>query len=502
MNAPRTTTKRVAIYTRKSVARGLEQDFNSLDAQRDHCERFAEMRVAQGWTVLPDRYDDGGFTGANLDRPAFQRLRADIEAGRIDVVLIYKLDRLSRSVRDFINFVEWLGQHGVQIASATQPIDTSGPMGRFVTQLLMLLAELERETTSERTKDKIRAARLRGKWTGGPIPYGYDSEDARLVINEGEAATLRVLFDTYLSKRSARATAKALNDAGHRRRKGKTWTKAAVLSRLKDPLVRGPIRAGDELVEAEHDAIIDATTAAQVDEILAKHTRPAERVSRNADYLLAGLVTCASCGGSYTPSSARSRGKRYRYYRCVTRDKVGKHACEARPLPAPAVEDFVVEQVRGLASKPEIVESVVADLHARIARERATLRTEQAALPTTTGQHREATQRLVDALDGVSGPARAAVEERLNTAAQAQQQAEERLVEVERRLLLLDGAEADAEWVEQALARFTDLWAVMTPENRGRLLRALVKGVSVASSTGDIAVELHDLGEPMVEAAR
>ena len=232
------------------------------------------------------------------------------------------------------------------------------------------------------------------------------------------------------------------------------------------------------------------------------HGRPSKRVSRTADYLLAGLLRCAQCGGAYTPSSARSRGKRYRYYRCVTRTKTGKHACEARPLPAPTVEDFVVDQVRAIASQPDMLDNVVADLHARIARERATLRTEQAALPKTVGEHREAVDALVAALDGVSGPARAAVEERLNTAAQAQQQAEERLVEVERRLLSLDSAEADAAWVKQALERFTDLWDVMTPANQQRLMRTLVKGVRVDSSTGDVGVDLHDLDEPVATAAR
>jgi DNA invertase Pin-like site-specific DNA recombinase len=502
MIATRTTTKRVAVYVRQSVTRTDGPEFSSLDAQEEACRAYITAQVHNGWVATREVFRDAGFSGGTLDRPGFRALMTAIKSGRIDVVVVYKVDRLSRSLLDFAQLMKVFEEQGVAFVSVTQNFSTADALGKLTLNLLMSFSEFEREMVSERTKDKIQAARRRGHWTGGPVPFGYDNIDKKLVVNKAQAGTLRVLVDVYLSMRSARATAKALNDAGHRRRKGKRWTKAAVLSRLKDPLLRGLIRAGDEMVEAEHEAIIDSATAAQVDQLLAQHTRPAERVSRNAEFLLAGLVTCVSCDGAYTPSSARSRGKRYRYYRCVTRDKVGTHACQARPLPAEAVEDFVVEQVRGIASQPEMLESVVTDLHDRIARERASLRTEQAALPTTIGQHREATQRLVDALDGVSGPGRAAVEERLNTAAQAQQQAEARLVEVEERLLLLDGAKADAEWVAQALGRFTDLWEVMTPENRQRLLNALVKGVRVDSGTGELAIELHDLGEPMAEAAR
>ena len=204
-------TKRCAVYTRKSTTAGLEQSFNSLDAQREACEQYIRSQAGLGWQLIPEPYDDGGFTGANIQRPAFQRLMQDVEAGKVDIVVVYKVDRLSRSLLDFAKLMDRFNRASVAFVSVTQNFSTADAMGRLTLNVLMSFAEFEREMIGERTRDKMAAARRKGKWTGGPPPLGYDVVDRMLVVNEAEAALVRRLFDLYLGLRSAGAVARALN---------------------------------------------------------------------------------------------------------------------------------------------------------------------------------------------------------------------------------------------------------------------------------------------------
>ncbi len=190
-SSPLPETRRCAIYTRKSTTMGLEQEFNTLDAQREACERYVDSQEHHGWQAVPAHYDDGGFTGTNLERPAFQRLMDEVEAGQVDIVVVYKVDRLSRSLLDFAQVMGRFNQAGAAFVSVTQNFSTADAMGRLTLNMLMSFAEFEREMIAERTRDKIAAARRRGKWTGGPVPLGYDVVDMRLVVNELEAVVVR-----------------------------------------------------------------------------------------------------------------------------------------------------------------------------------------------------------------------------------------------------------------------------------------------------------------------
>lgn len=194
---PSAAVRRCAIYTRKSTTMGLEQEFNSLHAQREACEAYT--RSQPGWQLVPETYDDGGFTGANIERPAFQRLMADVEAGKIDIIVVYKVDRLSRSLLDFAKVMERLNASGASFVSVTQNFSTADAMGRLTLNVLMSFAEFEREMIGERTRDKIAASRRKGKWTGGPVPFGYVAKDKKLVLNEGEAEIVREAFRVYLT---------------------------------------------------------------------------------------------------------------------------------------------------------------------------------------------------------------------------------------------------------------------------------------------------------------
>jgi DNA invertase Pin-like site-specific DNA recombinase len=193
---------RCAIYTRKSTEHGLELEFNSLDAQRDACEAYIKSQASQGWKALPQHYDDPAYSGGNLDRPALQRLLKDIDAGRIDVIVVYKIDRLTRSLADFAKLVEAFDAKSISFVAVTQQFNTTTSMGRLTLNVLLSFAQFERELSSERVRDKIAASRRKGKWTGGTVPLGYDARDKKLVINKAEAETVRYIFKRYLELQS------------------------------------------------------------------------------------------------------------------------------------------------------------------------------------------------------------------------------------------------------------------------------------------------------------
>ena len=216
-----TPKRRCAVYTRKSTDEGLDSDFNTLDAQRESGEAYIISQRHQGWECITDRYDDGGFSGANVERPALKRLMADIEGGKVDAVVVYKVDRLSRSLLDFARLIEVFDRRGVSFVSVTQQFDTSSPMGRLVLNVLLSFAQFEHEMIAERTRDKMAAARRRGKWIGGMPPLGYDSVEGKLVVNQDEAEQVRELFRVYLAERSLVTTAEVLNGRGWRT---KSWT--------------------------------------------------------------------------------------------------------------------------------------------------------------------------------------------------------------------------------------------------------------------------------------
>lgn len=328
--APATEPKRAAIYTRKSTSEGLDSDFNTLDAQRAGAEHYA---AALGWKVLPERYDDGGFTGANTDRPALQRLLADIRARKVDVVIVYKIDRLSRSLLDFARLIETIEGHGCSLVAVTQQLDTSSSMGRLTLNILLSFAQFERELISERTRDKMAAAKRKGKWCGGPTPFGYDRREKKLVPSELEATVVRELFAVLARERTLAGTARALNAAGLRPRSG-GWTKDSVLRVARNKLYLGVLECSDgTLVKGEHAALIDQAAFDAVAPCCSQQA--AARLCSDAAPLR-GKLRCA-CGGALTPGSSGGRP----YYRCATRDRYGRERCPAKALPAREVERYV-----------------------------------------------------------------------------------------------------------------------------------------------------------------
>ena len=464
----------------------------SLDAQREACVAYIQRQP--GWTLLPDLFDDGGFTGANIERPAFQRLLTDIDAGKIDVVVVYKVDRLSRSLLDFAKLMERFGAAGASFVSVTQNFSTADAMGRLTLNMLMSFAEFEREMIGERTRDKIAAARRKGKWTGGVVPLGYRVVEKKLVVNELEAVIAREVFSLYLEHRSVLAVARTLNERHRSMKKNRAWTKADVLRTLKSPMYGGFMHSNGALHASEHPAIIDRETFEKAKEILARASGPCRDRSRNPEYILRGVLQCACCGSAFTPASTRKGETEYRYYRCVKRDKEGREACPSSPLPAAAIESYVIERLREAVADGDLAQEVTAAVKLRVAARRKDLLVERKKLPVEFAKLSSDGKRLVETMADLKETARLLVERRLQEIGEQLARLETRLSEVERESVSLDAVEVEAGWVGQVLADFASVWDVLTPENRGRLLRAVVQSVEVDEPANKVTVAMADLG--------
>jgi DNA invertase Pin-like site-specific DNA recombinase len=352
------TPIRCAIYTRKSTEEGLEQDFNSLDAQRECAEAYILSQRQAGWTLVSQRYDDGGFTGANLERPALRQLTADIEARRVDCVLVYKVDRLSRSLLDFARLMEVFDKCGVTFVSVTQQINSHSPMGRLTLNVLLSFAQFEREIISERTRDKQSAARRKGKWTGGFPVLGYDADPqtCRLVVNEAEAEQVKKIFTIFLRRGSLAAT---LEDTRRRGWTLKSWTtrkakphvgklfdRPALIRLLTNVLYIGEVNHRGKVYPGEHNAIVDRTIWTKANDLLEGRSRGSEKVKRNRHgAILQGLLKCANCGSGMVPGYTTRGSRRYRYYICRKAQKQGAKACPGQMVAAERIELAVVAKL-------------------------------------------------------------------------------------------------------------------------------------------------------------
>ena len=350
---------RCAIYTRKSSEEGLEQEFNSLDAQREACEAYITSQRHEGWELLDRHYDDGGISGGHLDRPALQQLMRDIDDRQVDQIVVYKIDRLTRSLADFSGLVDRLDKAEASFVSVTQSFNTGNSMGRLTLNVLLSFAQFEREVTAERIRDKIAASKRKGLWMGGSVPLGYDADGRTLKINEGEAKAIRTLYDLYEEHGALNLVAKAAEQSGirSRRRQTKTghWRGGNVLSRghihhiLTNPIYAGRIPHKGKTYEGQHPAIIDPARWERVQmQLASKASAPRGRRSRRTDPSpLTGKLFDEN-GNRLSPSHSKKRGRRYRYYisrKLVTGRKEDLQGRGWR-LPAEALEVFVQQAVQ------------------------------------------------------------------------------------------------------------------------------------------------------------
>ena len=353
---------RCAVYTRKSSEEGLEQEFNSLDAQREACEAYVVSQKQEGWLLVPDAYDDGGWSGANLERPALKRLLADIEAGRVDVIVVYKIDRLSRALMDFSKLVDVFDRKGVTFVSITQSFNTTTSMGRLTLNILLSFAQFEREVIGERIRDKFAASRKKGMWMGGTVPMGYLVKDRKLVINEPDAKIIRSIFERFVLTRSATTLAQEFACGGICTKGGNPIDKGYIYKVLSNRVYIGLAVHKGAAYPGEHAPIVSKDVWDAAHSILATSPRSRGMATRvQTPALLKGLLFGPS-GRAMSPSHTRKRGRQYRYYvsQCVLKggaDAAGSDS-DIRRIPAAEVEAAVIGQLRRMLLAPEALAGV------------------------------------------------------------------------------------------------------------------------------------------------
>ena len=367
------TKIRCAIYTRKSSEDGLEQEFNSLDAQREACAAYITSQKHEGWVLLPEHYDDGGISGGTLERPALQRLLGHIADGLVDQIIVYKIDRLTRSLADFSKIVDTLDAADTSFVSVTQSFNTATSMGRLTLNMLLSFAQFEREVTAERIRDKIAASKRKGLWMGGNVPLGYDPNGRTLTINEAEAKTIRTLFGLYEAHGTVRRVTEAAAKLGLRTRQrqtasGKTtgggpFDRGHIHHILTNPIYAGKIRHRKEVHEGEHEAIIDPARWNQIQEQLKDGARKGRvrKVARQTSLLCGKLFD--ETGDRLTPSHTKtSKGARLRYYvshRLIKRS--GEANLDGWRLPGPELESKVALLIRSRLTSPAFLAQLIPD---------------------------------------------------------------------------------------------------------------------------------------------
>ena len=375
---------RCAIYTRKSSDEGLEQEFNSLDAQREACEAYVTSQRHAGWIALPEMYDDGGLSGGTIERPALQRLLSDTKAGKVQIIVVYKVDRLTRSLADFAKIVDVLDAHDASFVSVTQQFNTTTSMGRLTLNMLLSFAQFEREIAGERIRDKIAASKAKGMWMGGNVPLGYDVRDRKLVVSEAEAATVRMIFQRYAELGSvallkaelerAGIVSKRRDGAGGELSGGKRFSRGALYLMLQNWLYRGNVTHKEKIYPGQHAAIIARELWQAVQDRLAASRRERSMaVGAEAPSLLAGLIF-DSDSARLSPTHAVKKGKRYRYYvstALITRSR-SEHP-KGRRIPAGDIEGLVLDRLRALFASGAEVSDAVAPLGLDAATQRAVL---------------------------------------------------------------------------------------------------------------------------------
>ncbi len=366
MNATDRSSRRLrcAIYTRKSSEEGLDMEFNSLDAQREACEAYVASQRSEGWAAIRECYDDGGFSGGTLERPALKQLLADIEDGLIDVIVVYKIDRLSRSLMDFAKLVEVFDRNNVTFVSVTQSFNTTTSMGRLTLNILLSFAQFEREVIGERIRDKFAASRKRGMWMGGSVPFGYDVRDRKLVVNSDEAATVRRIFERFVELGSATELARELRRDGIRNKQGTLIDKGYLYRLLNNRVYRGEAVHKGNVYAGEHDAIVSDELWNRVHALMQESPRKRAGDTRSqTPALLKGLIF-SETGAAMTPTSTKKGSRRYSYYVSmdVIRNRETGEETAPRRLAAGMVESAVVGEVRRILQTPEIIRHVAAAL--------------------------------------------------------------------------------------------------------------------------------------------
>jgi site-specific DNA recombinase len=430
---------------------------------------------------------------------------ADIKRGHVDVVVVYKIDRFSRSLLDFAKLIEVFEQYKVSLVAVTQQFNTSTSLGRLVLNILLSFAQFEREMIAERTRDKMRAARRKGKWIGGTMPIGYDVKDKKLVVNDEETQQVRALFDMYLEHRSILKLVEHANGFGWRAKSwttkkgtihsGGRWTKSMVGRLLRNPLYLGKVSIEGELFDGEHKAIVDEAKFTRVAAQLDSGRNGRDMVARNLHgFMLRGLVRCVTCQSAMISSTGRSRGKDYRYYTCLAVKQRGTGACTVRSVPADALEDFVVDCIRDVAKCPSLITETIAAVAAEKMAQVPALATERRHLEHERALVRTEARSLVTRLAEATGGAANSITERLSELDERTTQIDMRISDIVSHIAAAHESSAEPEDIAQALIAFDEVWDALTINERGRVIRLIAERVDFDGVAGTISVAYSPTG--------
>ena len=487
---------RCAIYTRKSTEEGLNQEFNSLDAQREAAEAYIFSQKHDGWTLVPTQYSDGGYTGANIERPGVKQLLADIAARKVDCVVVYKVDRLSRSLIDFSKMMELFEKHGVCFVSVTQQFNTNSSLGRLTLNILLSFAQFEREIISERTRDKQVAARKKGKWTGGHILLGYDldSRGGKLTVNPDEAERVREMFRLYLEGTQVTEIVQRFDKRGWR---NKQWTtqdgklyggsplrRCHIYKLLGNILYTGQVKVGDETFPGEHEAIIDQQSFDLTQKRLKENAwTPGNEHRVKFDALLRGLIYCSCCGSGMYSTYSANKERRYRYYVCYRSQQKLEGYCTSRSVSAPSVEEAVVESIRRVGVHPDVLAETARAARQRLAEIVTGLRED---LTTTNGR----VKNLKSQVARIRDPDAARLAEIRDQLAVGEARAEV----LRKEILRLDKQRIDEKELRRTMGGFEDVWKTMNLGEQRALLRQLIEKVGYDGRTGKVTVSFKSAG--------
>lgn len=476
-------TARCAVYTRKSHEDGLEQDFNSLDAQREACEAFIRSQASRGWELAPGQYDDGGFSGGTMERPALKRLLKDIADGDVDIIVVYKIDRLSRSLLDFFRMVEVFEEQGVSFVSVTEQFNTTDSSGRLMLGILMSFAQYEREIAGDRIRDKVAAAKRHGKWCGGPPPLGYDVdyENKRLIVNESEAQIVQRIFRRLVQTGSSLQVARELNADGlttkswttkkGNHRAGHPWSVGHLYRHYKNRLYLGEVQHNGNTYPGEHEAILDRALWDRAQELLADNRRTRLFCGRQtSNSPLRRLIRCGHCDSAMSPTYAKRHGRQYHYYICQTAAKRGAGVCPVSRVAAGEIEKVVVEQLGAVFRTPTLVAKTFMSARNQEDEERRRLNDEQARLRSELKALQDDAIRLVRE----GGDADRIME--LNTKASSVGQDLDR---IERDLTGLGQTNITEHDVAEAFGSLEEFWEVLFPTEKQRIVQTLVERITV-----------------------
>ena len=495
---------RCGIYTRKSHDEGLELEYNSLDAQRESAENYIASQRENGWIALPEHYDDGGFSGGNMERPALKRLIEDVRAGKIDCIVIYKIDRLSRSLMDFAQLIEELNKYNVNFVSVTQHIQTTDSAGRMMLNILMTFAQYEREIIAERIRDKIAGAKRRGKYCGGSPVIGYDAdiENKKLVVNEPEAEIVRHIFERYPELGSAKKLAAELNGKGFvtkqwtsvkgRPHGGKPWNTANIYRTLNNPLYIGRVTHHNKTFPGEHKAIISRKKWDTVHQLFKAGGlgKKRNRIPKKLDAPLSGLIRCGHCGGAMTPTYSTKNKRRYTYFFCQKDSKRAVSVCPIKRIPGGDIQKVVLQQLSAVFKAPTIMARTIMNAREAELKERNILLAEKAELE---AKIKNAREKMLTS-DNSDATEKSELIENATALARECNQVADKLAKLEKASI----TESD---VTHALANIESLWEMLFPAEQYRMMHLMVNSVSIFEDSINILLKTDEIPSLIAELA-